>query len=133
MFRPEVGVSKRFGALIAEAALGAAFFTTNDEYFGGRRREQDPVVSAQLHLIFEFAGGRWVALNATYYAGGRTTLDGVTQNDELGNSRVGATFALPLDRHHSIKLHASDGISVRTGDDFTTFGIAWQYRWGAGL
>jgi hypothetical protein len=74
-----------------------------------------------------------VALNATYYAGGRSTLDGVTQNDELGNSRFGATFALPIGPHHSIKLHASDGVSARTGDDFTTFGIAWQYRWGAGL
>jgi hypothetical protein len=133
MFRPEVGASKRLGSVIAEAALGAAFFTTNDDHFGGRRREQDPIVSAQLHLIFEFAGASWLALNATYYAGGRTTLDGVTQNNELGNSRVGATFALPLDRHHSIKLHASDGTSVRAGDDFTTFGVAWQYRWGAGL
>jgi hypothetical protein len=132
-FRPEVGVSKRFGSMTAEAALGASFYTTNDDYVGGKRREQDPIVSAQLHLIFEFAGGSWLALNGTYYTGGRTTVNGGEQNNELGNSRLGATFALPLDRHHSIKLHASDGVSVRAGDDFTTFGVAWQYRWGAGL
>ena len=132
-FRPEVGVSKRLGSMTAEAAVGASFYTTNDDYFGGKRREQDPVVSAQLHLIFEFSGGSWLALNANYYTGGRTTVNGVQQNDELSNSRLGATFAWPLDRHHSIKLHASDGVSVRTGDDFTTLGVAWQYRWGAGL
>jgi hypothetical protein len=132
-FHPEVGVSKKLGSVTAEAALGASFYTTNDDYFGGQRREQDPIVSAQLHLIFEFAGGSWLALNGTYYTGGRATVDGVKQNSELGNSRLGATFALPLDRNHSIKLHASDGVSVRTGDDFTTFGVAWQYRWGAGL
>jgi Putative MetA-pathway of phenol degradation len=132
-FRPEVGVSKKLGALTAEAAVGASLFTTNDDFFGGKRREQDPVLSAQLHLIFEFAGGSWLALNATYYAGGRTTVNGVEQNDELSNSRLGATFAWPLDRHHSIKLHASDGVSVRSGDDFTTVGVAWQYRWGAGF
>jgi hypothetical protein len=132
-FRPEVGVSKRFGSMTAEAALGASFYTTNDDYFGGKRREQDPVVSGQLHLIFEFSGGSWLALNANYYTGGRTTVNGVQQNDELSNSRLGATFAWPLDRNHSIKLHASDGVSVRTGDDFTTFGVAWQYRWLAGL
>jgi hypothetical protein len=132
-FRPEVGVSKRFGSMTAEAALGASFYTTNDGYFGGKRREQDPVVSGQLHLIFEFSGGSWLALNANYYTGGRTTVNGVQQNDELSNSRLGATFAWPLDRNHSIKLHASDGVSVRTGDDFTTFGVAWQYRWLAGL
>jgi hypothetical protein len=132
-FRPEVGVSKRFGSMTAEAALGASFYTTNDGYFGGKRREQDPVVSGQLHLIFEFSGGSWLALNANYYTGGRTTVNGVQQNDGLSNSRLGATFAWPLDRNHSIKLHASDGVSVRTGDDFTTFGVAWQYRWLAGL
>lgn len=133
MFRPEVGVSKKLGSVTAEAALGAAFFTTNDDFFGGRRREQDPIYSAQLHVIFEFRGGSWVALNGTYYAGGRTTVNGVERNDELGNTRIGATFALPIDRSHSIKLHASDGASVRAGDDFTTVGIAWQYRWGAGF
>ena len=132
-FRPEVGVSKRLGSMTAEAAVGASFYTTNDEFFGGKRREQDPVVSAQLHLIFEFSGGSWLALNANYYTGGRTTVNGVQQDDELSNSRLGATFAWPLDRHHSIKLHASDGISVRSGGDFTTFGVAWQYRWGAGI
>ena len=131
--RPEVGVSKRFGSMTAEVALGASFYTTNDDHFGGKRREQDPVVSGQLHLIFEFSGGSWLALNANYYTGGRTTVNGVQQKDELSNSRLGATFAWPLDRNHSIKLHASDGVSVRTGDDFTTFGVAWQYRWGAGL
>jgi hypothetical protein len=132
-FRPEIGASKKLGALTAEAAVGASFYTTNDDYFGGQRREQDPVASAQLHLIFELAGGGWLALNATYYAGGRSTVNGVEQNDEIGNSRLGATFAWPLDRNHSIKLHASDGISARVGSDFTTFGVAWQYRWGAGF
>jgi len=132
-FKPELGLSKKFGALTAEAALGMAVFTTNDDYFGGRTREQEPIVSTQLHLIYEFPGGTWLAVNGTYYAGGRTTVDGMKQNDELGNSRLGATLALPIDRQNSVKLHASRGVSVRFGQDFTTLGLAWQYRWGPGL
>ena len=131
-FKPEVGLSKKLGALVVETALGAAFFTANDEFVGGRRREQEPIVTAQVHLIYEFRGGSWVALNANYYARGRTTVEGVKQNDELSNSRLGITFALPLNRQHSIKLHASDGISVRSGADFRTLGVAWQYRWSTG-
>ena len=132
-FKPEIGASKKLGALIVEAALGANFFTTNDDYFGGRTREQDPIVSTQVHLIYEFSGGRWLAINATYYSGGRTTLDGEKQNNELSSTWVGATLALPVDRQHSVKLHASTGVSVRYGDDFTTIGAAWQYRWGGGF
>jgi hypothetical protein len=42
------------------------------------------------------------------------------------------TVALPVDRYNSIKLNVSTGISTRTGSEFSTFGVAWQYRWGAG-
>lgn len=132
-FRPEVGVSKVLRPLLVEATLGATFYTTNDDFFGGQTREQDPVVATQLHLIYLLRGGAWVAFDANYYSGGRTTLNGIRQNDELGNSRLGLTFSYPWDRQHSIKLYVSEGVSVRYGEDFTTVGLAWQYRWGGGL
>ena len=130
---PELGVSKKLGQLIVEGALGVRFFTDNDDYFGGQTREQDPIVSTQVHLIYEFRGGAWLAVNGTYYTGGRTTVNGMEQNNELSNSRLGATLALPVDRNNSVKVHASSGVSVRAGEDFRTVGIAWQYRWGGGL
>ena len=132
-FRPEIGISKAVDRLTAEVMLGATLFTTNEDFFGGKTREQDPVYSSQLHLIYQFANGVWLAANANYYYGGRTTVNGVQQNDELGNSRFGLTLALPWDRQHSIKFYVSEGISVRAGSDFKTAGLAWQYRWGGGL
>ena len=131
--KPELGLSKKLGALTLEGALGVALFTDNDEYYLGRTREQAPLVSTQAHLIYELAGGAWAAVNATYYAGGRTTVGGAQQNDELANTRLGITLALPVDRQHSVKLHASKGLSVRYGEDFKSLAVAWQYRWGSGL
>jgi hypothetical protein len=131
--RPEVGVSKAFDALTVEVALATQLYTTNHDFYGGQTREQDPVFNTQLHLIYQFKGGAWLALNANYYTGGRTTVNGVAQNDELGNSRLGLTYAYPWDRLHSIKVYASSGVSVRFGDNFNIFGLAWQYRWGGGL
>ena len=131
--RPEVGVSKAFDALTVEVALAAQLYTTNHDFYGGQTREQDPVFNTQLHLIYQFKGGAWLALNANYYTGGRTTVNGVAQNDELGNSRLGLTYAYPWDRLHSIKVYASSGVAVRFGDNFNIFGLAWQYRWGGGL
>jgi hypothetical protein len=132
--RPEIGISKVFGdRLLVEGTLGVTFYATNDDFFGGQRREQDPVLATQLHFIYLFRGGSWIALDANYYSGGRTTVDGVEQNDELGNSRLGLTYSYPWDRQHSLKLYVSEGISVRYGEDFSVVGLAWQYRWGAGL
>jgi hypothetical protein len=60
-------------------------------------------------------------------------VNGVRGDDFQKASRIGATLALPVDRHNSVKLHASSGLSLRTGTDFDVIGIAWQYRWGGGL
>ena len=131
--KPEIGLSKALGSLILELSTGVTLYTRNDDYFGGKILEQDPIYSAQAHLTYNLGGGVWGALNGTWYQGGRTTVDGVRSNEVLGNSRVGATLALPVDRLNSIKLHASTGVSTRTGTSFNIAGIAWQHRWGAGL
>ena len=132
-FKPDIGISQALGALTVELSTGVTFYTTNDNYFGGKTLKQDPIYSAQLHLTYDFGGGVWGAVNGTYYMGGRTTVDGVRSTEVLGNSRIGATLALPVDRKNSIKLYASTGVSTRTGTSFDIAGIAWQYRWGAGL
>ena len=132
-FKPELGVSKAIGSWTVEGKLAAIFFTTNDDFFGGRRREQDPIASVQANVIYGFANGIWASVDGTYYAGGRTTLDGVRGADLQQNSRIGATLALPIDRRNSVKLYASSGVHARTGNNFDLFGIAWQHRWGGGL
>ena len=131
--KPDIGISKAFGALTLELSTGVIFFTRNDDYFGGTTLEQDPVYSMQAHVIYNIGRGVWGALNGTYDYGGRTTVNGVRGDDVQGNSRAGATLALPVDRKNSIKLYASTGVSTRTGSDYNLGGIAWQYRWGDGL
>jgi Putative MetA-pathway of phenol degradation len=131
-FKPELGVSKAWGPLILEVIPAITFFTDNNDFFGGKTLEQDPLYSVQGHLIYEFVPAFWAALNATYYAGGRTTIDG-EKGQQLENVRLGLTAALSLSRHQSIKLYGSTGVYNRTDSDFWAVGIAWQLRWGGGL
>jgi hypothetical protein len=131
--KPEIGVSKEVGKLTLELNGSATYYTDNDNFFGGQTREQDPIYAVQGHVIYGFSRGIWAAVDATYYWGGQTTVDGVTGNDLQRNSRGGVTVALPVSRYNSVKLYASTGVSTRTGSDFDTFGVAWQTRWGGGL
>jgi hypothetical protein len=131
--KPEVGVSKAWDRWTVELAAGATFYSDNDDFLGGKKREQDPVYSVQAGVIYNFRSGIWAALNGTYVNGGRTTVDGVQGNDLQQNSRAGLTLAFPVDRHNSIKVVASTGVSTRTGGDYDLYSIAWQYRWGGGL
>ena len=132
-FKPELGLSKAVGAWTFEGKLAAAIFTDNNDFFGGKHRSQDPIYSSQGNAIYSFANGVWASLDATYYAGGRTTLDGVRGDDLQQNWRVGATLALPVNARNSVKLYASSGVFARTGNNFDLLGIVWQYRWGGGL
>ncbi|PYN33350.1 MAG: transporter [Candidatus Rokuibacteriota bacterium] len=131
-FKPEIGISKTFGPVTLELAPSATFYTDNENFFGGRRLQRDPLYAVQGHLIYHTRFGLWTALDATYYGGGRTTINGV-EGEPLQGLRVGGTLAIPINRYNSIKLAASTGAYTRVGGNFTTAAIAWQFRWGGGL
>jgi hypothetical protein len=131
--RPEMGVSKAVGAWTLELTAGATLYTVNNNFYRGITRLQDPIYSSEGHAIYNLKRGLWASLDATYFTGGRSTLDGVRGNNLQRNWRAGATLALPIDTHNSVKLYASRGVSARTGDNFDLIGIVWQYRWGGGL
>jgi hypothetical protein len=128
-FKPELGVSVPVGRWFLEGYAGVWLFTDNDEFFGGVRREQDPLTALQLHASYTFRPRLWVALNSTWYAGGRSTVDGVKRNDRQENVRIGATLSVPIGSRQSLKFSWSDGASTRVGGDFTTYAVAWQYAW----
>jgi len=132
-FKPELGISKALGPWTLEGAVAATVYTDNKDFYNGHTRSQKPIYSTQAHLIYGFDSGVWASLDATYFAGGRTTLDGVRGDDLQKNWRLGATLALPVDIHNSIKFFASSGVSARTGNNYDLIGVAWQYRWGGGL
>jgi hypothetical protein len=131
--KPELGISKGLGRWTLEGTASATIFGDNDDFFGGKHREQAPIYGFQGHLVYGFPSGIWGALTAAHFSGGRTTLDGVRGNDLQQNSRLAATLAFPVNRQNSIKIYASSGVYTRTGTDFDTIGLAWQYRWGGGL
>jgi hypothetical protein len=131
--KPDIGFSKAFAPFTVDLTAGVTLFSRNDDYFGGQVLDQAPLYSAQVNLSHDFGRGIWAALGATFYRGGRTTVDDAAKDNALSNSRLGLTVAVPIDRYCAIKFNASSGISTRTGSDFDTIGVVGQYRWGAGL
>jgi len=132
-FKPEVGVSKALGRWTLEATAAVTLYTDNTNFFNGNTISQDPLYSLEGHVIYSFTAGIWGSLDATYFTGGRTTLNGVLREDLQQNWRFGGTLSFPVNIRNSVKLYASSGVSARTGNNFDLLGIAWQYRWGAGL
>lgn len=110
--------------LLLEVELGVWFFGDNDEFVGSKR-EQDPVGNLQFHLVKRFGNGIWAALDANYYTGGRTRIDGVRNSDLQRNSRFGGTLVFPIKRGHALRVGASTGTVTETGGDFDLFSLAY--------
>ena len=92
---------------------------------GGRRTRS---WTFQAHVAYTFLPGLWLAVDGTFYTGGRSTIDGVQRDDRQSNTRLGLTASVPLSRAMAVKASAAKGAAVRVGQDFTTLAVALQYR-----
>jgi len=136
-FKPEVGLSRRWGHWVLDAYGGVWFLTENPEFFsrneyvpGVQAQTQDPVAVLETHLSYDFRPRLWVSLDANFWRGGKTSLNGVENPATLQqNSRVGITAAFPVTRHQSLKLSYARGAYIRFGGDYQVLSAAWQYSW----
>jgi outer membrane putative beta-barrel porin/alpha-amylase len=127
-FKPEVGVSVPKGPWDLDAYLGVWLFTRNSNFFpGGVTRTQDAVVALQAHGSYTLRPRLWAAIDATWYAGGATQVEGGRSATPMNNSRLGATVSFPMTRFQSLKFAYSSGLLVRTGTNFQTFSIGYQW------
>ena len=129
-FKPEFGLSFPKGRWTLEAAAGVWLFLDNEHTYPGENvRSQDPLYTVQAHVGYTVKPGLWIALDGTYYAGGKTYTNDVPGDTRQANSRAGLTGSAPLGKGHSIKVSASRGVDVRIGSQFNAVGIAYQYLW----
>ena len=128
-FKPEIGFSTTRGQWVLELAAGAWLFTDNTNFVGGRTREQDPIVATQGHITYKFNRQMWLAFDANFYRGGRTTIAGKQNIDLQKNSRIGATFSRGLGGGHAIRASVSRGAFTTIGADFTAIAVGYNYGW----
>ena len=103
-------------------------FTANDDFFpGGKTRTQDHVVAIQGHVSYTFKPRLWLAVDSTWYSGGGARVEKAEPIGAVNNSRLGTTLSIPAGRRQSFKIAYSGGVSVRTGTNFRTIAIGWQW------
>jgi hypothetical protein len=131
--KPELGISHGIGRWDLDTYLGVTFFTPNDNFANGHTRTQSPLGSIQVHVSYNITRRMWAAVDATYYTGGRSSIDGLLNADLQRNSRVGGTLAVPLTKRQSLKFSVSTGAVTNIGAAFTTVSVAYQRMWGKGF
>ena len=139
-FKPELGLSRRWGNWILDVYGAVWLFTENPEFFsrnewvpGVQSQKADPVYVAETHLSYDFRPRLWVSLDGNFWRGGTLTVGGVEVPATLQeNSRVGVTASFPVTYHNSVKVSLARGAYIRFGGDFKVLSVAWQYSWITG-
>ena len=130
IIRPQIGVTHNWDKWAAEITTSAWFYTDNNDFDGDRKREQDPLISIQSHLIYTFRPGLWTSLSAAYGGGARSTIDGVDAGDQIGKVLWAASFGFPINRRQGIKIAYMRGETTKdTGNDFDRLILAYSMMW----
>ena len=136
-FKPEIGLSRRWGHWVVDAYSGAWFYTTNPKFFSENQynpgvsvQTQAPLVAFESHLSYDVKSRLWASLDWNFWFGGRTSLNGVENPvTQQKSSRIGGTVSVPISKHHSLKCSYNNGAYIRYGGNFQNISVAWQYSW----
>ncbi|MBS7254640.1 transporter [Flavobacterium branchiicola] len=124
--KPEIGISKKFAHVYAEAYGGVWFYTDNNDFLG-KKMEQKPTCSLQAHASYYFKNHMWVGFNTNWFFGGNTIVDGVSQASEIDNWRVGGTFSTPVGKGQSVKFQYHVGAYTNNGLNYYALSAVYQY------
>lgn len=136
-FKPEAGLSRRWGRWVLDAYGAVWLFTANDNFWSNapgthppNRQTQNPMGATELHLSYNITPRAWASIDGNYWYGGATSVNAIETPTTLqANSRLGGTAAIPITTHQSIKVSYSGGAYITFGGNFQNVSVAWQYSW----
>src|SRR5215470_4265844 len=136
-FKPELGLSRRWGHWLVDSYGAVWFFTANRNFFSGNQfsptrntQEQAPTFAFEGHLSYDVRPRLWASFDCNFWVGGKSRLNGVENPNTLQrNSRVGGTLSVPVSKHQSFKFSYNRGAYISYGGNYQNVSIGWQYSW----
>jgi len=129
-FRPQIGVVHTRGKWTTEVTAEMAVYDDNDEFFNGKKLEQDPLLFTQVHLTRSLDPGESVSLSLGYNYGGENTVDGDDKDDRSQNIGWALGYSYPISRQSGIKIsyvnsHTKESTGIDTESLVLAIVVAW--------
>ena len=126
--RPQLGVLHTRGQWSYELTGSTFIYSTNDDFFGGLKLEQDPLYAIQGHVIRVFdKPGYWAALSTGYGWKGETIVDGVRSDNSQKRWLSSLAFGIPLGKTQGIKFaYLRDRTKTSQGANIDSLAVGWS-------
>lgn len=129
--RPQLGVLHQRGKWQFELTGSVFLYSTNDEFWRGTRRKQDPLWFAQGHVIYSFKPGWWASFSAGYAYGGENEINGVNKDDSFRKKYMALSLGLPINASQSLKFtYLTSDTHTGKGSNGDTLLVGWSINWG---
>jgi len=104
-------------------------FGANDDYVG-QKLETDPMFQLDAHLTRDFTEHVWGALDASWYSGGQSTINGVP-GEKLNNLGFGLTFGYTINDNLNLTFGYKSTVndSAPTDLQMDNFMVTLVYGW----
>jgi hypothetical protein len=104
-------------------------FGDNDDYVG-QTRKTDPMFQADAHLTRDFTERFWGSLDAAWYYGGKTSINGVS-GEKLNNLGVGLTLGYSINDNLSVTVGYMSTVNDSDPGDLQMdkFMVSLVYGW----
>lgn len=129
-FGPQLGLEHTRGKWSMEVTGSVWLFTDNDEFYKGKKLEQNPLYTAQIHLVHTFRPGIWTGVSLGYVSGGESILNGVEKHDR--KESLGCSFSLnyPIAKQVGLKVaYVSTRTQESVGFDSDSMVLGFSGFW----
>jgi len=131
VIRPQLGVVKQWGKWAAELTGSVWLYGDNDDFDEGQRRKQDPLFSAQTHLVYTFRPGLWASGSLAYGGGAQSEINGIQLNDRVGRWLYAASVGLPINRTQGVSVSYIGAKNDQpTGSESSKVLLVYSKMWG---
>jgi hypothetical protein len=105
------------------------FFGTNDDYVG-QKLETDPMFQVDAHLTRDFTENFWGSLDAAWYSGGESSINGVA-GEKLSNLGFGLTLGYNINDNLNLTVGYKATVNDSAADDLRmdAFMVTFVYGW----
>ncbi len=128
--RPQLGVVHNRGRWSFELTGTAWIYTDNDDFFGGKKLEQDPFYTIQGHVVYNFRPTMWIAGGLAYGIGRESTIDEEDKDDRKQNLLFALSAGYAVTRNFGVKVgYLGKRALADTGVDYDSFIVGATFFW----
>ena len=127
VFVPQIGVVHTWNRWSYEFTGSAVFYGDNPDFFGGKKKKQDPTLAFQTHLIRQFKPGYWASISASYGLGGQSIVNRQPNADNRQDLQGAISFGVPLSKYQGMKLAYVRSETLRDiGSNLNVLILGWS-------